>query len=263
MKLLADGTSGTEIRFAADTFKIFNGTSSTAAFILDGSQLKLNVPLNGVSGTFTGTLAAGTLISGATVTGTLSAGLVGIESNVISLSSAAGYSSNGTINFKDENGSVASSISTSTFTVGPTTLAGLSLSSGWAIEASAPMIYLTGSNGVTLTGGGNQLIVSSSGVSSGANITAPDFVLSSDRSLKENIEDYVAKPININYKSYNLIGSEEKRVGVIAQELEVEHPEFVRENEEGVKSVSYIDMLVAKVSELEARIKELENGNTK
>ena len=48
------------------------------------------------------------------------------------------------------------------------------------------------------------------------------------------------------------------RYGVIAQELEVEHPEFVSEHE-GIKSVNYIDLLVAKVAELENRIKELES----
>lgn len=94
-------------------------------------------------------------------------------------------------------------------------------------------------------------------------LTATDFILSSDINLKENIQDYAVKPINIKYKSYNLIGDDQKRVGVIAQELEVEHPEFVRENKEGIKSVSYIDMLVAKVAELEARIKGLEHGATK
>ena len=52
-----------------------------------------------------------------------------------------------------------------------------------------------------------------------------------------------------------------KRVGVIAQELEQNHPEFViTNNETGMKAVSYVDMLVAKVAELEKRINQLENG---
>lgn len=95
-------------------------------------------------------------------------------------------------------------------------------------------------------------------------LTAPDFILSSDVSLKENIKQYVASPIEINYKTYNLIGDEDKnqRVGVIAQELEQSHPEFVRQDENGVKSVSYIDLLMAKIAELEHRIKYLENGAT-
>ena len=95
-------------------------------------------------------------------------------------------------------------------------------------------------------------------------LTAPDFILSSDISLKENIKDYAASSININYKTYNLIDDEDKntRVGVIAQELEQSHPEFVREDENGIKSVSYIDLLMAKIAELEHRINYLENGAT-
>lgn len=93
-------------------------------------------------------------------------------------------------------------------------------------------------------------------------LTAPDFILSSDVSLKENIENYNVSPININYKTYNLIDDKDKntRVGVIAQDLEHNHPEFVREDENGVKSVSYIDLLMAKIAELEHRINYLENG---
>lgn len=94
------------------------------------------------------------------------------------------------------------------------------------------------------------------------NIYANDFILNSDISLKENVADYEVKPINIQYKEYSFIGTQDKRVGVVAQELEVDHPEFVRESGLGKKSVSYIDLLLAKVAELEARIKTLEDGST-
>lgn len=93
------------------------------------------------------------------------------------------------------------------------------------------------------------------------NIYANDFILNSDASLKENVVDYAVKPINIAYKEYSFIGTQDKRVGVIAQELEVEHPEFIRESGLGKKSVSYIDLLLAKVAELESRIKQLEDGS--
>lgn len=93
------------------------------------------------------------------------------------------------------------------------------------------------------------------------NLYANDFILNSDATLKENIKDYVAKPINIKYKKYNLIGDDSLRVGVIAQELEKDHPEFVKMTDNGTKAVSYIDMLVAKIAELEDRIKQLENGS--
>ena len=48
----------------------------------------------------------------------------------------------------------------------------------------------------------------------------------------------------------------QKRYGVIAQELEEVHPEFVRTNDEGMKSVAYVDLLIAKISELESRLEK-------
>ena len=91
-------------------------------------------------------------------------------------------------------------------------------------------------------------------------ITAGNFILSSDRDLKENITPLANREIKANFKEYNFKGSKRTRFGVIAQELEEHHPEFVHTRESGDKSVAYIDLLVAKVHELENRIKELENG---
>jgi hypothetical protein len=105
------------------------------------------------------------------------------------------------------------------------------------------------------------LRTSVSGTVSGT-ITATDFILSSDQRLKSDINTYVPQPINIKYRDYLINnGGDRRRVGVIAQELEKDHPEFVMTNPDtGMKAVSYIDMLVAKVAELEERIKQLENG---
>ena len=52
----------------------------------------------------------------------------------------------------------------------------------------------------------------------------------------------------------------EYRTGVIAQELEQNHPEFVNTDDEGLKSVKYIDLLIAKIAELEARLEKIENN---
>ena len=40
--------------------------------------------------------------------------------------------------------------------------------------------------------------------------------------------------------------------------LEQKHPEFVNTDDEGFKTVKYIDLLIAKVAELEARLEKLE-----
>ena len=92
-------------------------------------------------------------------------------------------------------------------------------------------------------------------------LTAGDFILNSDRDLKENIIPLAKREIKVDFKEYNFKGSNRTRFGVIAQELEEHHPEFVHTRERGEKSVSYIDLLVAKIHELEGRIKELENGS--
>ena len=92
------------------------------------------------------------------------------------------------------------------------------------------------------------------------NVTAGNFILDSDERLKENIKDVdYSEHIKADWKTFNLKESKgEKRYGVIAQELESVHPEFVDTDEEGYKSVKYIDLLVAKIAELEARLEKLE-----
>jgi hypothetical protein len=90
-------------------------------------------------------------------------------------------------------------------------------------------------------------------------ITAGNFILYSDERLKENILEISPKRIDANWKSFNIKDSDEGyRVGVIAQELEVKHPEFIETDEEGFKSVKYIDLLISKIAELENRIQQLE-----
>ena len=93
-----------------------------------------------------------------------------------------------------------------------------------------------------------------------ANVVAPDFQLTSDERLKENIIDLKPRKINVDFKEYNFKDTKQTRFGVVAQEVEKHHPEFIKESDSGYKSVSYIDLLVAKIVELEDRIKQLENG---
>lgn len=51
-----------------------------------------------------------------------------------------------------------------------------------------------------------------------------------------------------------------EHVGYFAQEVEAVTPIFVRENDEGVKSLDYIGLLCAKIDWLERRVAELEKG---
>lgn len=92
------------------------------------------------------------------------------------------------------------------------------------------------------------------------NVRADNFILSSDSRLKTNIKP-LEKSMNFDFVEFELKKNEgEKRYGVIAQEVEENHPELVFTDEEGMKQVKYIDLLVAKVAELEKRLAVLENN---
>ena len=94
----------------------------------------------------------------------------------------------------------------------------------------------------------------------GGNIIAPDFVGNSDRRLKEEIEDYTPKKIDVRWREYKLKETGETQIGVIADELEETNPEFVVKGDtpDTMDSVKYIRLLIAKVAELEARLNKLE-----
>jgi len=86
-------------------------------------------------------------------------------------------------------------------------------------------------------------------------VTANNFILSSDETLKQDVNNLNVK-VDAKWRSYKFKDSEETRYGVIAQELEETNPELVRTNDEGLKSVAYVDLLIAKIAELEARLEK-------
>jgi len=93
-------------------------------------------------------------------------------------------------------------------------------------------------------------------------VTATNFVLSSDIRLKQNINAINITGISkINFVEFSMKAdsSDRKRYGVIAQEVEKVAPELVYTNGDGMKSVAYIDLLIAKISDLEKRLKKCEN----
>ena len=96
-------------------------------------------------------------------------------------------------------------------------------------------------------------------------VTAKAFYESSDISLKENIAPITKEATNavdcLAFKQFNFKDDKDKitKYGVIAQEVEaVGLPNLVSTNEEGVKSVDYISLLILKIEALEKRIAKLE-----
>lgn len=100
----------------------------------------------------------------------------------------------------------------------------------------------------------NQTKLGANGV-----VIAKNFELSADERLYDNVED-IEDNVIVAFKSFEIESSPgEKRYGVIAQELEINNPELVTTDAYGFKSVKYIDLLIAKIAELENRIQTLEN----
>lgn len=96
-------------------------------------------------------------------------------------------------------------------------------------------------------------------------VTAKAFYESSDVSLKENIAPITKEATNavdcLAFKQFNFKDDKDKitKYGVIAQEVEaVGLSNLVSTNEEGVKSVDYISLLILKIEALEKRIAKLE-----
>ena len=130
----------------------------------------------------------------------------------------------------------------------------------WTINSNSEKLTLgtNGYLGVNDTSPSYQLDVNGSGRFT-STVTATNFILSSDERLKENIEKVRDNGVEVDWKTFELKADKgQKRYGVIAQELEKTNPEFVREGADGFKSVAYIDLLIAKIAELEARLEKLE-----
>lgn len=87
---------------------------------------------------------------------------------------------------------------------------------------------------------------------------ASNFILSSDRRLKKNIKKYTPKPIKIQWKEFDWKDKEKgHQLGLIAQEVQKNHPEFVIKDDQGLLSVKYTEVLIAKMAEKDEQIEEL------
>ena len=117
-------------------------------------------------------------------------------------------------------------------------------------------------DGSKLTGiaaGGSYVPLSGNSTVSGT-ITATDFVASSDERLKENITTCPSVIDELHGREWNWKESGEKGSGVVAQELEAVLPHLVHEDDEGMKSVSYMGLigyLIEEVKALKQEVREL------
>jgi len=89
----------------------------------------------------------------------------------------------------------------------------------------------------------------------------------SDRRLKENIknisQDEKDKVLQLEPKTFNMISDDKKvkRYGLIAQEVEELYPEFVTEDEKGMKSLRYIELIPLLLEQIKELKKSIPNPN--
>lgn len=94
-------------------------------------------------------------------------------------------------------------------------------------------------------------------------MTATGFFASSDMRLKDLVQNiqYAEKIESISYTWKDKSKGTKVQVGYSAQEVQKYMPEAVNEDENGMLSVNYIQVLVAKVQALEKQLKKLQDAN--
>jgi len=99
-------------------------------------------------------------------------------------------------------------------------------------------------------------------VTADGNITALDFILASDRTLKDNIktirEGVDDFGLDVVYKEFEYKHDKgRKRAGIIANDIQAQYPELCHVNHRGELSVSYIDLLIREVAGLKNQVRRL------
>jgi hypothetical protein len=87
-------------------------------------------------------------------------------------------------------------------------------------------------------------------------VYATNFQFTSDITLKENVKP-LNTSIDVDFIEFNFEGSDTKRYGVSAQDVQAVLPELVSKDGEGNLTVAMVDFLILKVAELEKKVKEL------
>jgi hypothetical protein len=143
------------------------------------------------------------------------------------------------------------------FTAGTTTAQTSSDGSIFGIDASGNTIINQRENLdlIVSTNNTERMRVAAGGdITIGGNVTATAFFESSDARLK----DVVLRDGDVVYFRWKDKRDERLHIGYLAQEVKEKLPEQVKTDEQGMMSVNYIEVLVAKLRTLEKRVEELE-----
>ena len=92
----------------------------------------------------------------------------------------------------------------------------------------------------------------------GNTVTATDFISTSDKRLKEDIETIQSALFKVeNLRGVSYMKNNKQEIGVVAQEVETVMPEVVRTGEDGFKAVAYgnlVGLLIEAIKELKTEI---------
>ena len=96
-------------------------------------------------------------------------------------------------------------------------------------------------------------------------LVAKGFNATSDKRLKENIEDFntVQSILNLPIKRFDYIDGPKNQIGCLAQDLQELYPELVTEDEDGylsIKESKLVYLLMDEVKKLKKEVEELKGG---
>jgi hypothetical protein len=142
----------------------------------------------------------------------------------------------------------------------------------WATPASSGVTgsgvanrvaYWSGTSTLTsnanLTFSGTALAVTGT-ITASSTMTASNFILSSDARLKYNIKPIPLNELDLTYKQFELVSEPGQiRYGVIAQDIKEKYPEFVRTDNMGMMTVSYMDILIREIAFLKSEVSKLKS----
>jgi hypothetical protein len=283
--ILADKLDGNipDAKISALSASKLTGTLNVArvadASLLDAKISSLN------SNKLTGTLAVDRLadssVTDAKISGLSASKLTGTINNdrLSSIPASALAGSIGDSKISD----VAASKLTGSFTLAVIpTITAAKMSLGEALAADGEKVAVQYDDSTIAVNAGEKLIIKDLGVSTAkladdcvngdkltnditiattSTVTANTFTATSDVRLKENVESMnnsLDKVCSMDGKRYNFKSSpNEKRSGVIAQEIQEVCPELVKCDEKGMLSVNYIDIipyLIESIKELKYKV---------
>ena len=143
-------------------------------------------------------------------------------------------------------------------------LSGVSGSGGGFFVSNTTGISTLSNVGIGTTTASSTLTVTGNGSFTGI-VTAANFNSSSDVNLKENIvkiDAALSKVSNLNGVYFSWKATQEKSIGLIAQEVEAIFPEVIGTDVNNNKTVGYgnlVAVLIEAIKELKAEVDELKS----